>query len=390
MKTESVGKDCALTDENVRKKFLMIGPKTKAVVNFRGDLLRDIRKSGYDVVVVSPEDDCHDFFRDNNIKLRLVKLNKNSVSISGGVAYYKKLKEIIEDEKPDVVFSFTVKPVIFGSVAAKNAGVERIYSLICGLGLLFSSNSFYIKVLQKLVGKMYEYSLKYNKKVFFQNKDDIKEFINRGYINRSRCVLVNGSGVNLKKFKRNRIPKGEISFLMVSRVLREKGVLEYFEAARTVKKQYPETRFVYIGAIDKNKNAIKLKSLRPYFESGIVEYVPETNEVEKYVAQSSVFVLPSYYREGVPRTLLEALAMGRPIITTRTPGCKETVREGVNGVFVEPRNVGDLVEKMEWMLKNRERLQEMGDESYKMCLEKFEVGVINAGMMELMGMKNRL
>lgn len=366
------------------KKFLMIGPKTKTVVNFRGDLLCDIKKHGYEVVVVVPENACLDFFKANGIKVRLVKLNKNSTSIKNSLEYCRDLRKIIEEEKPDKVFSFTIKPVVFGSIAAKRAGVKEIYSLVCGLGLLFSSNSPDIRLLRLIAGNLYRYALHFNRKVIFQNRDDIEEFAGRGYVQFEQCELVNGSGVNLKKFKRNKIPKDKMSFLMVSRVLKEKGVLEYFKAAKIVKEKYPEVEFVYVGAIDKNKNAIGLEELRPYTEAGIVEYVPETNEVEKYVAKSSVFVLPTYYREGIPRTLLEATAMGRPIITTKTPGCKEVVTEGKNGAFVKVRDSQDLAEKMIWMIKHRDRLQEMGDESYKLCLERFDIGKVNCDMLKIM------
>ncbi len=366
------------------RKFLIIGPKTSTVINFRGDLICDIKKRGYDVVVVSPEDSDRDFFKKNGIKIRFVNLKKNSTSVTNSLAYCRELKKIIQEEKPDKVFSFTIKPVIFGSIAAKKAGVKEIYSLVCGLGLLFSSESFYIKTLRLIAGRLYKRALKLNKKVIFQNKDDIDEFVKRGYVEREKCELVNGSGVNLKKFVKNKLPLDKVSFLMVSRVLKEKGVLEYFKAAMIVKKKYPEARFVYVGAIDKNKNAIELKMLKPFIDDGIVDYVPETKNVEKYVADCSVFVLPTYYREGIPRTLLEATAMGRPIITTNTPGCRETVEVGVNGLFVEPRDVDDLAKKMIWMIKNADKLQKMGNGSYKLCLEKFTIDIIDKKMMKIM------
>ena len=367
-----------------RKKFLMVGPKTTAVVGFRGDLLCDIREQGYEVVVAVPEDTCVQFFKDNNIGVRLTGLKKNAISVFNSIAYYRNLKKIMREEKPDIVMSFTIKPVIFGSMAAKKAGVENIYSLICGLGLLFSSNRVDIRVLRFVGGLLYRRVLKYNKKVIFQNRDDIEEFVKRKYVKRTQCELVDGSGVNLKKFHRNEIPKGPVSFIMVSRILREKGVMEYFEAAKIVKEKYPESKFVYVGAIDKNKNAINLATLKPYIEAKIVDYIPETNEVEKYVAKCSVFVLPSYYREGIPRTLLEATAMGRPILTTNTPGCRETVVEGKNGFFVEPRSSSDLAKKMIWMIQNRSELQKMGDVSYAFCLKKFTINKVNDDMMRIM------
>ena len=372
------------TEKN--KKILIISPQTKNLINFRGDLILDIRKKGHEVVAVVPEKSHEEFFKNNNVKLRLVNLNKNSLSVAGAMEYYKNLQEIIKDEKPDVVFSYTIKPVIFGSLAAKKAGVKEIYSLICGLGMLFSSNSLEIRALRFVGGRMYKKALKCNKKVIFQNRDDIKEFVKRKYVKSEQCELVNGSGVNLERFSRSALPTDNVSFLMVSRVLKEKGVLEYFEAAKIVKSKYPEVLFSYVGAIDKNRNAIELDLLKPYIKSGVINYVPETTEVEKYVALASVFVLPSYYREGIPRTLLEATAMGRPIITTNMPGCRETVIDGKNGLFVKPRDAQDLAEKMIWMIEHKDDLQKMGDLSFEICKEKFAIDKVDAQMMGVMGL----
>ena len=369
------------------KKFLMVGPKTKAVVNFRGDLLCDIKKKGYEVVVVVPENVDKSFFKQNGIKVRLVNLNKNSLSVFGAFSYYRNLKKIIKEEAPDKVFSFTIKPVIFGSIAANRAGVKEIYSLICGLGMIFSSDTLKMHILRFVGSHLYKYALKYNKKVIFQNRDDINEFVARELVKRSQCELVNGSGVNLKKFSRNNLPKDKVSFLMVSRVIKEKGVMEYFKAAKIVKEKYPDAEFAYIGAIDKNKNAINMEELKPFIDEGVIKYIPETNHVEKYVSECSVFVLPSYYREGIPRTILEALAMGRPVLTTNTPGCRETVIEGKNGWFVQVKRAADLAEKMEWMIEHKADLKKMGDKSYAMCLERFTIDIIDKRMLEIMGVE---
>ena len=174
---------------------------------------------------------------------------------------------------------------------------------------------------------------------------------------------------------------------MVSRVLKEKGVMEYLRAADKVKNQYPEVTFRYIGPIDKNKNALNMNMIKPYFEDGTVDYIASTDDVARYIAKCHVFVLPSYYREGIPKTLLEATAMGRPILTTNTPGCRETVIEGENGFFVKVKRADDLAEKMIWMIEHRDKLQAMGDKSYEMCLEKFTIEKIDKRMMDIMEIK---
>lgn len=370
----------------MKKKILMIAPKTSTFINFRGDLIKDILKKGYDVTVVIPEKGYESFFEELGVKIRYINLDKNSYSIFNALNYYKDLVKIIKEEAPDKVFSYTIKPVIFGSLAAKRANVKEIYSLICGLGYLFAVDTFKVKILRTICGLAYKLALKFNTKVIFQNKDDIDEFVKRRYVSKEKSELVNGSGVNLTKFKKNKIPKN-VSFIMISRILKQKGVMEYFEAAKIIKEKYKNVKFTYIGAIDKTSNSINMNVLKPYIDSEIVEYIPETNEVEKYIAKSSVFVLPSYYREGIPRTLIEATAMARPIITTRTPGCKETITNGKNGYFVETRDVKDLVNKMELMIEKQDKLQEMGEESYKLCLEKFTIDIINKRMMDIMGVK---
>ncbi|MBQ3293618.1 glycosyltransferase family 4 protein [Candidatus Saccharibacteria bacterium] len=367
----------------MKKKIVFVAPQTKSLINFRGDLMKDIVKKGYAVVAVIPEDESREFFIKNHIKTRLLVMDKNSTSIFQNISYYKKLKQIIKEEKPDKVFCYTIKPVIFGSIAAHKAGIKEIYSLICGLGYVYSANGTKHKLLQKICDKAYKHALKYNKKVIFQNQDDIDEFVKRKNLSKAKCELVNGSGVNLNKFKRNDLPKG-ISFLMVSRILKGKGVMEYFEAARIVKEKYPQVHFTYIGQIDHGQSAIKYDGIKPYIDDGIVEYVSYTTHAEKYFEKCSVFVLPSYYREGIPRTLIEATAMGRPIITTKTPGCKETVVDGKNGYFVKPRSAKNLAEKMILMIKNSDQLQKMGDTSYSLCLEKFDIKIINDQMLKIM------
>lgn len=367
----------------MKKKIIFIAPQTKSLINFRGDLMIDIINKGYEVIAITPEKEQEDFFKKNNIKVSLIKLNKNSTSILKTISYYRKLKKIIKKENPDKVFSYTIKPVIFGSIAAHKAGVKDIYSLVCGLGYVYTANNLKHKILQLICGKAYKIAFKYNKRVIFQNQDDMNEFTERKYLKKEKCELVNGSGVNLSKFKRNKLPKN-ISFLMVSRILKEKGVLEYFEAAKRVKEKHDNIKFTYVGQLDEGKNAIKYEDLRQYIDKKIVKYIPYTKCVEEYYKKCSVFVLPSYYREGIPRTLIEATAMGRPIITTNMPGCKETIINNKNGIFVATKNVEQLTKAMLYMIENSNRLQNMGNESYKICINKFDITIINKQMLKIM------
>ena len=187
----------------------------------------------------------------------------------------------------------------------------------------------------------------------------------------------------MRKFKKAPLPK-RFSFLMISRILKQKGVFEYFDAAKIVKTIYPDIRFIYIGAVDKTKDSFSMEILKnEYIDKGVVEYVEETNDVVPFITNSTVMVLPSY-REGVPRTLLEALSIGRPIITTEVPGCKETVKEGINGFKVPLKDKNALVERMIFMIENKDKLQRMAEESHKYCKERFDVNIINIKMLEIL------
>lgn len=368
-----------------KNKVLIIAPQTDTFINFRGDLMEDIIKKNYDITVIVPESGFESYFEERGIKQRLVNLEKNSLSPMNSINYQKQLEKIIKEEKPDKVFSYTSKPVIFGSIAAGRCNVKEIYSLVCGLGSVYATNTLKNKIVRSVMGLLYRKAFKYNKKVIFQNSDDIDEFVKRKYLKKEKCELVNGSGVNLRKFIRNELPK-ENSFIMVSRIIKEKGVAEYFEAAKIIKEKYPDTKFTYIGQYDKSYQK-DFEKIKEYIDSGIVEYIPTTNDVPQYIAKAKVFVLPSYYREGIPRTLLEATAMGRPIITTKMPGCKETVVEYKNGLFTQIKSSEDLADKMEWMIKNEDKLKQMSDESYNICLNKFTIEIINENMLSIMGVK---
>ncbi len=370
-------------------KIIMIAPKTSTFINFRGDLMQAISQKGNEIVAICPEAGYEEVLQNLGARFELISLKKNSTTIFDNINYLNNLTKIIKKEKPDRIFAYTIKPVIFGSIAAKRAKVTEMYSMITGLGYVYAVNSFKTKILRIICGIGYKIAFKCNKKVIFQNKDDIDEFVRRKYLKREKCELVDGSGVNMERFKRNDLPK-ENTFLMVSRILKQKGVREYFEAAKIVKQKYPETQFLYVGAEDKTQLALNLEEVKEEFiDTGIINYCGESNDVPSYLAKCSVFVLPSYYREGIPRTLLEALAMGRPIITTDSIGCRETVRNGQNGFLIPIKDVQALANKMIYMIEHREELEKMADASYKYCKERFDVNIINKRMLEIMKIERK-
>ena len=231
---------------------------------------------------------------------------------------------------------------------------------------------------------LYRLAFKYNKHVFFQNPDDLALFHQKGYIHSiNQAVLINGSGVDIDEFSPSDYPPS-ISFLLIARLLRDKGIYEYAEAARRIREIYPEVKFRLAGWIDQNPYAIEERHLEAWHDNGDIEFIGRLADVRPTLAACSVYVLPSY-REGTPRTVLEAMAMGRPIISTDAPGCRETVNQGVNGYLVSVRDVDSLVDAMLSFIERPELIREMGQASRKIAEEKYDVRKVNAIILKTMG-----
>lgn len=366
-------------------KFILISPKNRTAYNFRGDLIKDIISAGYEVVVTGPNKDNIEHILKLGARFEEVPLDRSGLNILNDLKYLKKLYQLIKKEQPDVTLGYTIKPVIYGSLAARFAGVSNIYSMITGKGYVYASNDFKAKILKFFISFLYKISFKGNKQVIFQNKDDRDEFVELGIIETAKTSIVNGSGVNMNRFKPVGYPE-TLTFFMLSRVLYNKGIREYLEAAKNIKEKYPHVKFNLLGAVENIEDSMKMKELQPYIDNNIITYFGETHDVREYFSKSSVFVLPSYAGEGTPRTILEAMAMARPILTTDVPGCRETVREGKNGFLIEPRSIKELEEKMEWFVHNHEKIPEMGYESLEYCQTKFEISKVNSDMMTYMNL----
>ncbi|NLD49209.1 MAG: glycosyltransferase family 4 protein [Clostridiaceae bacterium] len=361
-------------------KFILISPKNRTVYNFRGDLIKEIISEGYEVIVTGPNKDEIDKINDLGVRFELIPLDKNGLSIKEDFRYLLSLIKLFKEEKPDITLGYTIKPVIYGSLAAKIAGVKNINSMVTGVGYVFTAQTKKAKIIRFIVSILYKIGFKCANTVIFQNPDDLNEFVDRKLVHREKCWLVNGSGVNMDKFALAPLPE-KLTFFMLSRVMYSKGIREYLNAAQEIKKRYPEVRFMLLGAVEDIQDSMQMNDLRTYIDNGIIDYYGETDGVASYYRQCSVYVLPSY-REGTPRTVLEAMAMGRPIITTDAPGCRETVVDGVTGFIVPVQDSVTLVEKLEWFITNQEEIGKMGQASYQLCQDKFNVQKVNADMLK--------
>lgn len=289
--------------------------------------------------------------------------------------------------RPDVTLGYFVKPVIFGTLAARLAGVPRRVAMIEGLGYVFTSSvgpePLKRKLLRGLVSWLYRFALARAHKVVFLNQDDINEFVDAGLVQKHKVVKLGGIGVDLSEWPLTQLAKEPITFLLAARLLREKGIVEYAGAAELVKARYPAVRFVLLGGLDPNPGGLPEAEVKAWVAQGLLEW-PGHVDVKPWLAQTTVYVLPSYYREGVPRSTQEAMAMGRPVITTNAPGCRETVDDGVNGFVVPVRDTPALAAAMIRLIENPALISAMGLESRRIAEERFDVAKINSRLMSVL------
>lgn len=368
-------------------KILVISPKNKTTFNFRGDLIRDMINSGHEVYATGPNKDfIEDVMALGIKKFYEVPFVKDNTNPFGDISYEKRLKDVIKEVGPDMTFAYTIKPVVYGSIAARAAGVDKIYAMVTGLGRAYSSGGIKTKAIKEATKILYKKAFKGCNRVLFQNSDDIEQFVSGGYLPREKTALVNGSGVNMERFAKSDIPEAPV-FLMVSRIIREKGVLDYLEAARKMKaaleeRGRPGARCILLGGFDSSIGALKPEDIQPYVDDGSIELPGEVKDPVEFYQKASVFVLPSYYREGLPRTILEGMSSGRPIITTDWPGCREAIEDGVNGFLVPIKDPDALAKKMITLATDYELTKKMGNSAYEICKDKYEVSVVNKQMKE--------
>lgn len=360
-------------------KYVVVSPKNRTVYNFRGDLIRKIISCGHEVIVTGPNQ--IDVEKIEALGARFVEIpnRKNGLNPLEDLRYMYRLCGLFRKEKPDCVFSYTSKPVIYGSIAAWIMKVPHIAAMVTGAGYAFAAETLKAKVIKRIQCFLYKLAFIGADVVIFQNRDDSNQFVQERLVKEEKCRLVNGSGVNMEKFASVAYPE-RITFFMLARMIYAKGIREYLQACEMVKQKHPEVRCLILGNCENLPDAISEAELESYVRRGIVEHFGETDTVADYYRQCSVFVLPSCYREGTPRTILEAMAMGRPIITTDAPGCRETVIAGENGYLVPVRDSYAVAEAMLRFVENPSQIQTMGQKSLEYCRERFDVRKVNEDM----------
>ena len=369
--------------------ILVIAGSPRTLVNFRGLLLGAMRTSGHRVDAAAPG------LMDNRAvasKLQRIDISLHDIPLSrtglnpftDGVLFVA-LVRLMRIVRPGVVFAYTIKSVIFGLMAAAIAGVPRRYALITGLGYAFTGEAAgKRRVIQFIARALYRMSLRRATKVFFQNPDDAALFTQLGLVPKHLpTVVVNGSGIDLDRFRSAPLPSGPIRFLLIARLLSTKGIREYAAAAESIRAIHPVVEFHLIGGFDSNPDAIPASEVNRWQRDGILVWHGEVDDVRPFIASAHVYVLPSY-REGTPRSVLEAMAMARPIITTDAPGCRETVIDGENGFLVPPGTVEPLTRAIKRFIDDPELIERTGRKSRQLAESRFDVHAVNRRMLEEM------
>jgi glycosyltransferase involved in cell wall biosynthesis len=371
------------------KMMIIIGVEPLSLINFRGDLIKSIEGAGVDVLSVSSAltGPLKKEFVEKKIKHESASFKRNGLSPVQDLKTLTELFRLLRNKKPSFVLAYTVKPVIWGGIAASFTNT-KFYALITGLGFAFQGQGLKRKTLTKLVCFLYKLSLINATKVIFQNEDNRRLFVERNIVQFEKTEVISGSGVDVKRFQYVKPSDvvGGVCFLCIARLLGEKGLREYAKAAEIVKKTHPKTSFILVGPEDTSPDGISLLEVEEWTKNGAIEYNGSASDIRPFLEKAHVFVLPSYH-EGLPRSTIEAMSVGRPIITTNAVGCKETVEQNVNGFKVPVANSVALAEKIIWFIEHPDQIEPMGLASRKIAEEKFDVHKVNARMLEIMGLK---
>ena len=365
--------------------------------NFRRGLINALQEAGHMVTLIAPEDEHSALLRELGYDLVTVRMDRRGIHPGRDLAYLRELYRVYREVRPAVVLHFTVKPNIYGTVAAHRLGIRTV-NTVSGLGTVFLKKGAVSWVAQQL----YRISFRWADRVLFHNPDDCELFVTRGLVAPDRAAVVPGSGVDVQRFAPapavRRRAEGESSeaeqpftFLVIARLLIDKGIIEYAEAARRLRQRGGQARFQLLGARDpQHRRGIADATVDAWIDEGLIDYLGTTDDVRPFVARADAVVLPSY-REGLPRTLLEAASMEKPLITTDTPGCRHVVTDGHNGLLCQARDAADLAEAMHRLqqMTPAER-QRMGQHGRALVSQRFsEEYVINQYLSYCRNMINR-
>ena len=369
------------------KRVIIVTNSSSNLLNFRGELIKKLVDKNYEVLVITPKKDFSSDFKNNVLKLgaktSTIPMDRAGLNPFTDLITYRAIKSSFKKFKPDIVLAYTSKPIIYCGLAIGKNPKINFFPNLTGLGYGFTQKfELKRKIINLILVNLYKLSLKYSTAVIFQNPDDEYLFASLKLTKKIKTFVVNGSGVDLKFYSPSSLPSIPV-FLMLSRLVADKGVIEYCEAAKEIRTKFPNVVFQLAGSFDQNPSSLKYDQLKKYIDNKDIEYLGKVNDVRSLLNKCKYYVLPSY-REGTPRSILEAMSVGRPIITTNTPGCKETVIDEVNGLLVPIKDVKSLVIAIKKMLEfDSNKVRTMAEESIKLAKEKYDVRKVNQNIIDI-------
>jgi glycosyltransferase involved in cell wall biosynthesis len=375
-----------------RKKVLIACDSSRTLLEFRGKLIEELLNKN-DVYVFTPrisQQHVRERLKIMNVTVYENELNGSNVSIFSDLKYIVQLYKVIKEIKPDIFFPYTFKPVIYGTIVAKLCKIGCITPMLTGLGYNFTDKSAKKRLVTSITKILLKFSLGVNKRlrIIFQNKDDYQKLVSSGIIGlKHQAFVVNGSGVDLTDYTYSVPETKSISFLMISRLINAKGIKEFYEAAKLIRQKFPQAVFKLIGSYDANIDAIDHELYDRIRSGTVLQYIGQVDDVRPYIKDASILVLPSYYGEGVPRCILEGMAMGRAVITCDSVGCRETVNPSAkqrNGFLIPIKNISALAAKMEYYIRHTKNILTYGLNGRKFAEQKFDVNLVNADMLKIM------
>lgn len=378
------------------KKIVALDGSAWGLLTLRGPLLASLARSGHEVIACAPIDratrelgagDIAASFREIDVRFCEFRMERQGMNPLKDLAALSEIVGIFDQLMPDVILTYSMKATVLGWAAARLSGIAERYCSLTGLGYLFHVDTKLDKYWKWTLRLPLRGAVRSSRRVFVQNRDDRELLLEKGLLKRrDQAVVVNGSGIDLRRFTVSELPKDPLTFLMIARLHRHKGVLEFVRAAKLLKHEHPRIRFVLVGPRDEHPTALSDAELEEVVSSGAVEWLGGQKDVRPFIRQSHVFVLPSY-REGTSRSMLEAMALGRPVVAADAPGCREPVQPGENGFLVPVRDVEGLAAAMREFLDHPELVERFGNRSRAIVEERYEVSHVVEQMIDVMGLQ---
>jgi len=367
-----------------RMKILLFANTTWYLYNFRLALAKDLRAAGYEVVLAAPRDEYVRNVRDAGFVWREIAITRRGLNPLKELKGFVSVIKLYRSEKPDLCHHFTIKPALFGSIAARLLRIRCVVNAVTGLGYLFMHSSLKDRVLRFLLYPVLRFAFRHpNSYAVFQNESDREAYQLAGIVGEEGTEVIAGSGVSMERF--SVVGEAPVSdrIVLIARMLRDKGVLEYIEAVRLLREEGYNGEALLVGGLDDgNPSAIPGNQIMEWQDRGIIRWLGHQDDIPGILASSSVVVLPSY-REGLSRVLIEAAASGRPLVAADVPGCREVVHDGVNGYLVPVRDPVSLMKAIRRLVSDREMALRMGKAGREIARREFAVQVVNARTMKL-------